>query len=76
MVVNHLLTGMTLELDGGFKYVFIFVCPYLGKMAQFDEHIFETGLCIYIYTYLDQRTFACSGSKFHGEGDELLRVLL
>ena len=38
---NHILTGMIIQVDGGFKYFLILPLP--GEMIQFDVHIFQMG---------------------------------
>ena len=43
-VTNYLLTGMILQVGGGFKYLFLF-SPLLGEMIQFDwQAYFSNGL--------------------------------
>ena len=41
MVINHLLSGMILQVGGGFRD---FLCsPLLVEDFQFDVHIFQMG---------------------------------
>ena len=41
MVINHLLTGMVLQVGRGFTHLFMFNPNYLGEMIQIDEHFFK-----------------------------------
>ena len=42
-LTNHLLTGMILQVGGGFTYIFYVHPETWGNDEKFDEHIFQMG---------------------------------
>ena len=43
MVINHLLTGMILQVGDGFKHFCLIVIPILGELIRTDGHIVQMG---------------------------------